>query len=116
MVKQIIRVDEDRDQKETHYCQRCIPSILDPRHSKQPSDFTKVPDFRDTSLILTAPHCHSSALYILSSFFFARKADIVCLLFIVSQTYFNKKTFLLFVNYGFSLFFELLDNLGTHIT
>ena len=29
---------------------------------------------------------------------------------------FNKKTFLFFVNNGFSLFFELLDNLATPIT
>ena len=44
------------------------------------------------------------------------KANIICLLFIVSQTCFNKNDFLLFVNNGFSLFFELLDDLATHIT
>ena len=49
--------------------------------------------------------------------FFARKTNIVCLLFIVSQMCFKKKnTFLLFVINRFSLFFELLDNQATHIT
>ena len=42
MVKWILREDEKRDQEETQDCQRNIPSILDPRHSKQPSDFTKI--------------------------------------------------------------------------
>ena len=42
MEKQIIREDEERDQEETQDCQRSIPSILDPRHSEQPSDFTKI--------------------------------------------------------------------------
>ena len=42
MVKQIIKQDEERDQKETQDYQKSIPSILDPRHSKQPSDFTKI--------------------------------------------------------------------------
>ena len=42
MVKRIIREDEKRDQEETQDCQRGIPSILDPRHSEQPSDFTKL--------------------------------------------------------------------------
>ena len=42
MVKRIIREDEERDQEETQDCQRSTPSILDPRHSKQPSDFIKI--------------------------------------------------------------------------
>ena len=47
----------------------------------------------------------------------SRKSNIVCLLFIVSQTCFNKKDFLLLLlNNGFSLFFGLLDYLATHIT
>ena len=51
----------------------------------------KVSDFRDISVILTAPHSHSSSLSLSMFFLFARKANIVCLLFIVSQTCFNKK-------------------------
>ena len=54
----------------------------------------------------------------LSIFFlllFARKANIVCLLFIVSQTCFNKNDFF-FVKQRISLFFELLDHLAIHIT
>ena len=42
MEKRIFRVDEKRDQEETQDSQRSIPSILDPRHSEQPSDFTKI--------------------------------------------------------------------------
>ena len=42
IVKRIIREDEERDQEETQDCQRNIPSIVDPRHSEQPSDFTKI--------------------------------------------------------------------------
>ena len=68
----------------------------------------KVSDFRDVSITLTAPHCHSSSLDILSSSV-SRKANIICLLFIVSQTCFNKNDFLLLLNNGFSLFFELLE-------
>ena len=66
----ILREDEKRDQEETQDYQRSISSILDPRHSEQPSDFTKfkVPDFRDVGVSLTAPHRHSSSLDILSSF------------------------------------------------
>ena len=75
-----------------------------------------VPDFKDISVIITESHRYSSSLDILSSSFF-RKANIVCLLFIVSQTCFNKKHLLkIFVNNEFSLFFELLDNVATHIT
>ena len=42
MVKRIISEDEERDQEETQDCQRSIPFIKDPRHSEQPSDFTKI--------------------------------------------------------------------------
>ena len=42
MVKRIIREGEKRDQEETQDCQKIIPSILDSRHSEQPSDFTKI--------------------------------------------------------------------------
>ena len=42
MVKRIMREDEKKDQEETQDCQRSIPSIVDPRHSEQPSDFTKI--------------------------------------------------------------------------
>ena len=42
MVKWIIREDEEREQEETQDCQKSIPSILDPRHSEQPADFTKI--------------------------------------------------------------------------
>ena len=42
MIKRIIREDEKRDQEETQDCQRSIPSILDLRHPKQLSDFTKL--------------------------------------------------------------------------
>ena len=42
MVKRITREDEERDQEETQDCQRSVPSILDSRHSEQPSDFTKI--------------------------------------------------------------------------
>ena len=45
-----------------------------------------------------------------------RKANLVCVLFIVLQTCFNKKDFLLLSNNGFSLFFELLDNRATNMT
>ena len=58
-------------------------------------------------------HLHLSIFFLL---LFARKTNIVSLFFIVSQTYFNKKPFLLFVCNEFSLFFELLDNLATHFT
>ena len=61
-------------------------------------------------LIVTLP---ISIVFIL---LLARKANIVCLLFIVSQTYFNKNDFLLLLNNWFSLFFELLVNRATHIT
>ena len=70
----------------------------------------KVPDFRDVSV---TPHRHSSSVDILSSVVQESKNH---LLFIVSQTGFNKNNFLLLLNNGFSLFFELLDNLATHIT
>ena len=73
----------------------------------------KVPDFRDISDTLTAPQCHSFSIFFL--LLFARKANIVCLLFIVSQTCFNKNDIFCFVN-EFSLFIELLDNLATLIT
>ena len=73
--------------------------ILDSRHSEHSQTLQKfkVPDFRDISVTLTAPHRHFSV----SIFFlrlFAGKAIIVCLL-----------------NNGFSQFYELLDNLTTHI-
>ena len=42
MIKGIIREDEKRDQEETQDCQRSIPSILDPRHSEQPPELTKI--------------------------------------------------------------------------
>ena len=42
MVKWIIRENEERDQEETQDSQKSIPSILDSRHSEQPSDFTKI--------------------------------------------------------------------------
>ena len=42
MVKRIIREDEESDQKETQDSQRSIPSVLEPRHSEQPSDFTRI--------------------------------------------------------------------------
>ena len=64
MVKRIIR---ENDQEAAENFQRSIPSILDPRHLEQPLDF-KVPDITDISVIPTAPHRHSSSLYILSSF------------------------------------------------
>ena len=35
-------MDEKRDQEETQDCQKSISSILDPRHSEQPSDVTKI--------------------------------------------------------------------------
>ena len=40
--KQILSEDEKRDQEEIQDCQRSISSILDPRHSKQPSDVSKI--------------------------------------------------------------------------
>ena len=69
ILNRIIREDEKNDQEETQDCQRSISSILDPRHSEQPSDFTKIqiPDFRDISVNLTATHRHTSSLDILSS-------------------------------------------------
>ena len=42
MVKRIIREDEERDKEETQDCQRSIPFIQDPRHSKKPADFIKI--------------------------------------------------------------------------
>ena len=42
MEKQIIAEDEKRDQEVTQDCQRSISSTLDPRHTEQPSDFTKI--------------------------------------------------------------------------
>ena len=42
MVKRIIRVDKKKNQEETQDYQGSIPSILDPRYSEQPSDFTKI--------------------------------------------------------------------------
>ena len=74
----------------------------------------KVQDIRDISVLLTSPHRHSFSLDILSSSFW-QEINIICLSFIVAQTFFNKKK-LLFVKNGFSLFFELLDNLATQIT
>ena len=75
MEKLIFRDDEKKDQEVTQDCQRSIPSTLDPRHSEQPSDFTKfkVSDFRDICVILTAPHRHSSFLDILSYKFLPEK-------------------------------------------
>ena len=64
-------------------------------------------------------YCHrTSSSHFLSrySFFFLPGKKPRFLLFIVSQTCFNKNDFLLLLNHGFSLFFELLDNLATHIT
>ena len=46
MGKRIFREDEKKDQEETQDCQRSIPSILDPRHSEQPSHFTKIQSAR----------------------------------------------------------------------
>ena len=40
--ERISREDEERDQEKTQDCQRSIPSILDPRHTEKPSDFTKI--------------------------------------------------------------------------
>ena len=103
MKKWIFREDEKRDQEETKDCQRNIPSVLDPRLSKRTSsDFTKiqVPGFRDISVILTAPHRHSSFLDILSLFLPGKQTSFVCF-FIVSQTCFNKNDFLLFVKQRF---------------
>ena len=116
MVKRITRKDEERDQEETQDCQRSIPSILDPRHPNnlQTLQKFKAPDLRDISVILTAPHRHSFSLDILSTFCQESKH---CLLVIYCLTnVFQWKPFLLFVNNGFFLFFELLDNLATHIT
>ena len=42
MVKRIIRENQERDKQETQDCQRSIPSILDPSHSKEPVDFIKI--------------------------------------------------------------------------
>ena len=73
-----------------------------------------VSDFRDVSVTLT----HLIITLPLPIFFlllFSGKANIVCLLFIVTQTCFNKIDFLL-LNNRFFLFFELLDNIATHIT
>ena len=110
MVKRIIREDKKRDQEETQDCQRSTPSILDPKQSEQPSDFTKVPHFRDISVILLALFL---SRYI---FFFLpwKQTSFAC--YLLSHKRVSIKTiFLLFVN-GFSLFFELLDNLAIHIT
>ena len=41
MEKLIFREDEKKNQEETQDCQRSIPSILDPWHSKQPLNLTK---------------------------------------------------------------------------
>ena len=97
MQKRIFREDEKREQEETQDYQRSIPSILDPMHSEQPSDVTKIqiPGFTDISVALTAPHRHTSSLDILSSSVF-QDVNIVYLLFIVSQMCFSKNDFLLF--------------------
>ena len=93
MIKRIIREDEERDQEEIQDCQRSILSILDAKHSEQPSDFTKI-----QSLIVTLP------LWIFFLLLFAWKANIVCLLSIVSQTCFNKNYFhLLTTGFVYSL-------------
>ena len=42
MVKRIGRENEERDKEETQDCQRSIPFSLNPKHSEQPSDFTKI--------------------------------------------------------------------------
>ena len=115
MIKRIIKEDEKRDQEETQDCQRSDPfhSQATPNNLLTLQKF-KVLDFRDISTYSN----HTSSSHSLSSIFlflllFAKKANIVCLLFIFSQTCFNKNDFLLFVNNRFSLFFELLDNLAT---
>ena len=68
MVKRIIREDEKRNQEETQDWQRSIPSILDPGtpNNLQTIQEFKVQNYRDISVILTAPHRHSSSLDILS--------------------------------------------------
>ena len=40
--KQILGEDEKRDQEETQDWQRSISSILNPGHSEEPSDVTKI--------------------------------------------------------------------------
>ena len=42
MEKRTFREDEKMDQEKTQNCHKSIPSILDPRHSEQPSDVTKI--------------------------------------------------------------------------
>ena len=46
MVKRIIKEDEKKDREETQNCHRSIPSILDLKHSEQPSDYTKIQSHR----------------------------------------------------------------------
>ena len=117
--KQILREDEKRHQEETEDWQRRIFSILDPRHSEQASDVTKfkVPDFRDVSVTLTAPHRHSSSLDILSSSVCQEIKHCLFVCYSLSHERVSIKTiFLLLLNNRFSLFFELLNNLATYIT
>ena len=78
----------------------------------------KVPDFRDVSVTLTAPHRHSCSLDNLSSCFPGKQTSFVC--YLLTHKPVSIKTILLLLllllNNEFSLFFELLDNLATHIT
>ena len=114
MVKRILREDKERNPEETQDCLRSISSILDLRHSEQPSDFTKSQSQTlETLIILTAPHRYSSSRYFF--FFFPGKQTLFTCYLLSHKRVSIKKTFLLFVN-GFPLFFELLDNLATHIT
>ena len=115
MVKRIIRDDEKKDQEETQDYQRSILSILDPRHSKQPLQKFKVPDFRNISVILTAPHRYSSSLDILSSSFGQESRHCFLVIYCLSNV-FQWKHFCYLLKAGFFLFFELLDYLATHIT
>ena len=91
-----------------------ISFILDPKHSKQPSDVKifKVPGFRDVRVTLTAPQLHSSSLDSLSSSVCQESKH--CYL-LPHKRVSIKKLFLLLLNNGFSLFVELLDNLSTNI-
>ena len=139
MVKRIFKENEKKNQEETQDCQRSFPFILDLRHSEQPADFIKVqsPGLKKhqchhhssvSSSLFSVSHHHSSVSSSLFSviitlpfsiFFllhFARKASIICLLFIVLQICFNKSHLCYQLITGFSLFFELPDNIATHIT
>ena len=111
MEKRIFREDVKRDQEETQDRQRSILSIRNPRHSEQHSDFTKIQSPR-----LKRHKCHSNRTSLsLSLTRYSFFLSFVCYL-LSHKRVLIKTIFCCLLKNEFSLFFELLSNLATHIT